>query len=306
MVNHIQEILDNYDTVEFGIGRDQDQGRSFFYVPPNDDVQKDLIEIAKNTLNKMTNQKSSPRLYEPAETYTSYEFLYLPMSHELSSYMYKLHNSVNLDQDNLSNNINNILFYFVKIIDKNKNKVTFLRRAYQFKSITSQRILQFYKDSIRRVEEPIFKLDNEFDIAMDDDHIYILRPSGFEFAGQLKEAILNAVPQNINILSNKLSFINFDNIEKYAKKRPRAARYLASIKSQEEIENINPENLKVHCKNTGVFFNENEEKIYVDDKNIMGFLEVLDRRRYELELIDGQPEQFRASKRDRIKSQDNN
>ncbi len=41
-------------------------------------------------------------------------------------------------------------------------------------------------------------------------------------------------------------------------------------------------------------------KIFVKSGCEMGFLEVLDRRRYRLELIDGQAENFKASSRSKI------
>jgi hypothetical protein len=41
-------------------------------------------------------------------------------------------------------------------------------------------------------------------------------------------------------------------------------------------------------------------KLVVDPKSIMDFLGVLDRRVYEVELVKGSPEPFRATSRSRI------
>ena len=43
-----------------------------------------------------------------------------------------------------------------------------------------------------------------------------------------------------------------------------------------------------------------ELKIFVKSGYEMGFLEVLDRRRYRLELIDGQAENYKASSRNKL------
>ena len=51
----------------------------------------------------------------------------------------------------------------------------------------------------------------------------------------------------------------------------------------------------------GVEVKESEGKITVSAGHEMGFIEVLDRRRYELELVKGQPERFRASGRTPVK-----
>ena len=126
--------------------------------------------------------------------------------------------------------------------------------------------------------------------------MHILRPSGFEFAGRLREAILAAVPKNIQTIQKDLAFVEFGSIEEYAGKHPRAARYLASIQSQ-ETKNIDKNRLKSLCKSTSVEVTELQGKISVVAGHEMGFLEVLERRRYELELVQGQPERFKAASR---------
>jgi hypothetical protein len=49
-----------------------------------------------------------------------------------------------------------------------------------------------------------------------------------------------------------------DTIEQYAAKHPRAARYLASIRGQEEMKNIDKAALKKLCKRPGI-------DVYADD-----------------------------------------
>ena len=101
------------------------------------------------------------------------------------------------------------------------------------------------------VEDKVFKLDSEFDLLVDSSGISILRPSGFEFDGKLKAAILAAAPSNIKEVKKELSFVDFSGIEIYATTHPRAARYLASIRSQEEATNIDKDSLKRLCTRYG-------------------------------------------------------
>ncbi|HWY07541.1 MAG TPA: hypothetical protein VNY24_11825 [Candidatus Acidoferrales bacterium] len=94
--------------------------------------------------------------------------------------------------------------------------------------------------------------------------------------------------------------VDFSSIESYAAHHPRAARYLASIRVQQEAKNIDKENLKKLCQRTGVKVHEVNGKLVVDEGSIMDFLGVLDRRLYEVELVKGSPESFRAASRRRI------
>jgi hypothetical protein len=94
--------------------------------------------------------------------------------------------------------------------------------------------------------------------------------------------------------------VEFSDIEAYATHHPRAARYLASIQSLGEYKNVDKAALKKLCKSTGVAFKEVKGKIVIGEPQIMGFLEVLDQRRYELELVKGSPERFKAASRQKI------
>jgi hypothetical protein len=58
--------------------------------------------------------------------------------------------------------------------------------------------------------------------------------------------------------------------------------------------------LKALCKRTGVEIRESKGKITVDTGQIMPFLQVIDRRRYYLELVPGTPESFVAGSRRKL------
>lgn len=178
--------------------------------------------------------------------------------------------------------------------DEQGRSLTGLRRAQHFKGVVRSRLIRFSTDALKFIDDPVFKLDHDFDLLVDSSTVHILRPSGFESAGKLQEVVLAAVPQNVLAIQSDLAFVDFANIQDYASKRPRAARYLASIKTDKLAEGIDRDFLQNLCNHTGVRISVANGKITVEDGYIMGFLEVLDRRRYELELVRGSPESFRA------------
>ena len=155
-------------------------------------------------------------------------------------------------------------------------------------------------DTLQIIEDTVFKLDNDFDILIDAKNVNILRPSGFEFAGKLQQAILDAVPENIKSIRKDLAFVEFDGIERFSSKHPRAARYLASIRAQGETKHIDKALLKKLCKQTDVEVAETKGKISIATGHEMGFLEVLDRRRYEVSLVKEKPERYRAASRKKL------
>ena len=293
--------IDNVSVTEFGVGRDDGNGQTFFSIPVDTDVQNALREMVSATWQSMQKDTGTPPKYEPSEKHASTEYLHLSLSDELATPIRDLHEAANLAVDAAALADPKQLFcYFGRMTDGKGRRLTALRRATQFKGVLRSRLIRLVTDSLKLVSDKVFKLDSDFDLLVDAKTIHILRPSGFEFAGKLQEAILGAVPTNIKAIQEDLPFVNFANVEEFAGKHPRAARYLASIRSQKETENIDKRALKKLCKDTGVEVTESKGRIVVDGDHVIGFLEVLDRRRYELELVKGSPERFKAASRQKI------
>lgn len=289
------------DTIEFGLGRDDGDGRTFCMVAVDGDVQDALQEMAEATWAAMQDLTDAPPRYEPSEKHAGIEYLHLPLADDLATSMRELHEANNLPIDMTAlNNPESVFCYFARITDTQGRRLTALRRATQFKGILKNRLIRLMTDALKIVEDKIFKLDTDFDLLIDAQNVHILRPSGFEFAGQLQEAIMAAVPSNVAVIKTDLNFVNFDVIESYASQHPRAARYLASIRSLAESKDIDRGRLVQLCSHTGVETEEVDGQITVTEKHVMGFLEVLDRRRYEIELVADAPEQYRAASRSKL------
>lgn len=288
-------------TAQFGVGRDDGDAHAFHRIVVDEDVQIALGEMAAVTWRTMGSLSEVPPRYEPSEKYSSVEHVYLPLDDELAARMSNLHRAENIDIDQAALGDTEAIFcYFTKFTDAEGNGLTAVRRATQFKGVLKSRLIRWITDALKMLEDDVFKLDKDFDLLIDDEAVHILRPSGFEFAGKLQEAILGAVAANGEALQAELPCVSFDTIIEYAGAHPRAARYLASIRSQQEVARIDRQHLIDACAATGVSINTEGEQIVVGERNIMGFLEVLDRRRYEVTLVRDEPEQYRAPSRTRL------
>ncbi len=296
--------IENVTVTEFGVGRDDGNGQTFVTVPVDADVQAALREMVQATWDAMQNDGDGPAKYQPSEKHGSTEYLYLPLDDDLAASVRELHEaaSLHIDTAALSDPVD-VFCYFARVTDKKKRRLTALRRATLFKGVlkSKNRLVRMLDDTLKIIEDTVFKLDNDFDLLVDATNVHILRPSGFEFAGKLQQAVLDAVPKNVKAIAKDLAFVQFDGIEAYTRKHPRAARYLASIRGQEGTRNIDKALLKKLCGQTGVEVAESKGKVIVTDGHEMGFLEVLDRRRYEVSLVREKPERYRAASRKQIK-----
>ena len=297
--------LKSVKTTEFGVGHDDGDARVFSYIAVDAGVQSVLREMAEETWRAMIDADGAPPKYEPSEKHGGIEYVYLPLQDDFSASLRDLHQANNLAPDGTAlSDPATVFCYFVRLTDAKGQRLTALRRATQFKGVLKNRLIRLVTDALRIIEDKVFKLDTDFDLLIDSNNIHILRPSGFEFIGQLQQAVLNAVPENIKILQKEIAFVEFDSILAYASMHPRAARYVASIRAQKETTNIDKRALKRLCMNTGVDIHESNGKITIDDGSVMGFLEVLDRRRYEIELVKDSPERYRAPSRQKLGSTD--
>lgn len=293
--------FDNVKTTEFGVGRDDRGQRAYYFVPTEKGIQSALREMALATWETIYSCDEGPAAYDPGEKYASVESVFIPTGNELCTALRDLHEAVNLPVDvSAISNPEGIFCYFARLTDRHGVRLTAVRRATQFKGVLKKRLIQLRTDTLKMVEDQVFKLDTDFDLLIDDENVHVLRPSGLEFVGQLQSAIREAVPGNVKAIRRDLPFVNFSTIEEYAIAHTRAARYLASIRSQKETKNIDKRKLKAQCRRTGVKFEDSNGTFSVEPEDVMGFLEVLDRRRYEVELVKDAPEQYRAPSRHRL------
>lgn len=301
MADSVQFDLATTKVTEFGLGIDDADGPRLVLVPIEDEVQATLREMVAATRSATKNVNAKATRYQPSEKHGAHENLHLPLNDGLASSVGKIHNASNLPvEPKALRNPKDIYCYFARLSDGEGQHLTAIRRASTFKGILESHLLSFVNDALKLVEDKVFKLDQDFDVLIDSAGVHILRPAGFEFVGDLREAIMKAAPTNIKAIQADLTFVDFGPIETYAMEHPRAARYLASIRLQ-ETKNIDKTNLRKLCKSTGVEITESGGKFVVKAESIMGFLYVLDRRLYQIELVKDSPEKFLAASRSRIK-----
>ena len=294
--------INNVTVAEFGVGYDDGDRSKFVLVPVGGSVQAALQKMIETTWHTMRQNSEEPSQYEPSEKHAGTEYLYMATSNQMGASLLDLHKAENLQiEADALKDPQQISSYFVRMTDHQERRLTGLRRASQFKGLLKKknRLIRVVDDTLQIVEEEVFRLDNDFDLLIDSENLHILRPSAFEVMGKLKDAILDAVPTNVDHVQQSMPFINFEDVRSYASQHPRAARYLASIRLQ-NLTGIDSSALQELCKKTGVELKATNGQLNVTKEHIMDFLEVLDRRRYVDELDPNTLESYRAASRQKI------
>ena len=300
--------LDDVSTIEFGIGRGSPIG--FFFVPTEYGVKQELLEMVHRTWSGVVGdggehrdprQVSDGLYYEPSQKYGTREYCHLDLEDSLAEVFRNAFLAANLDRDHVfPRDLDSVMCYFVRIADREGRRLMAFRRAAYFKGIAKKKLIHVLDDSLRLVRNDVFKLDQDFDVIVDSRSVHVMRPNSFEALGGLKKAILGEVAKNVCTLEAAMPFIDFGPIESYARGRIRAARYLASIRQQNML-GVDRDAVMRQCRVTGVDVTLTKGKITVAETEVMGLLEVLDRRRYQVELVRERPESYRATGREMVR-----
>ena len=151
--------------------------------------------------------------------------------------------------------------------------------------LQKKRLLQLGADSLQIVEDNIFKLDNDFDLTIGENTIYILHPSSLA-------------------LGERLTFLNPATLADYASKHKLAARYVASISNRADLEDFSRNKVQRYCQACNIQIctegTDGDMKIWPDNKHELLFLKLLDRRVLESDLTD-ETEYFETPNRKKMR-----
>lgn len=288
--------LTTISVIEFGVGRDMDSGAEFVLIPTDEDIKAALQDMASQTAEALS--KHDEVAFAPAEKYDSVENVVTATNGEYAGILANLHRAQMLPMlATALSDPEHIFCYFAKLTSTDGRRLTCVRRATQFKGILKSRLIQVVTDALKIVEERTFKLDNDYDLLIDDDNIHILRASGFVVLSGIEGVVLAAVPQNIARLQANLPFVDFTSISNYAATHSRAAKVLASICSEGEANNVSKERLIAACNECGAEVQIIVDQVRPQAGHELSFLMVLDRRLFRVQLVEGQIERYQAGSR---------
>ena len=284
-------------TVEFGLLVGRGEGRRAVIVGADGSVQDALVAMVQAT-SSMADAEPDPRPYNPAEKYATSEYSYLSLADPLAEALVQLQDATNIPSDPAAfDHPEEMSGYFARFTDASGKRLTGIKRATQFKGVLHARLLRILDASLMLVEDDVFKLDSDFDVLIDSKAVHVIHAAGLEVLADLQAAILASVPANVGEMRAQVPFMDLAPIQTYALTHPRAARYIASIRSFARLGPLDMRSVARLCRETDVDAVVRDGKLVVAAGSELAFLEVLDRRRYEVMLVRGNPERFRAASR---------
>lgn len=293
--------LEEIRNVHFGVAVKNVEGYRF--VPVDIEVKTTLKDILISTQNNVNANSVGLREYEPSEKYGTREQLFISLDDDHLDYLRGIFNETNIliDSQPIENYVAQIEFYFAFFILNNGTRVLAVKRPTIFKSLLKSRnlMIRWSGDTLMKMEDQIFKLDEDFDFYVYNNIVYINQPSGFQYTTHIEEFVQErAYDATIN-LATRVPLIRFTVMADFIRESKTGAKLIASIKKRDDLNQINKKNLMRLCNRLRIQLEENDdESIHpsFEDKYI-DFLMVLDRRLFEYSLIKAQKELYEAHSR---------
>lgn len=272
-------------------------------IPIAPEVQDELKVMLDVTLMKFDLPQSADQLpdFSPAEKYSGEEPCKLPLA---TAYMADLAAVVGLQNlpsnTNALESIDELKYYYAIFSDGQNRNLWAFRRAGTFKGVAKSKLAFIRNGLLTMVEGNIFRLDTDFDYLVDQQTIYVLRHSGFEFTTNVHAQMLRAAASNATAVVGIVSYLDLGSTSAYAQKHPRAARLLAAVRARPDLHLLDRRLLEGACQDFGI-------QLVQNDNGTMGpaagheydFLMMIDRRAYTATLIPQQAERYEAASRTR-------
>lgn len=293
-------MIDFSDDMEFVVGCNESGEREYVIVPVNYDVKNVLKQMIAETWQKM--QQNDSVDYDPANQNKDATYLYMSIDDPLSREVRLFHQAEILQTSTaIMKRPGNMFCYCVRVTVDGQ-RLTAMRRASYFKGILKKRgrLIQIMNDTLKIIDDDVFKLDDDFDLLVWNEGLHIWKPTAFETLANIRQIVLQTVSENVKTIQDKIPFVCFNNIAKYAGTRIRAAKALSSLR-QDDLDNIDRTTLAQQCRVMNVGVTNDAETMIIDEKSIGTFLEVLGRRRYLDPLVTEPANVYRAANRQLVK-----
>lgn len=289
---------DEDNTVEFGISRDNEGQEELVRVPADLGIQKVLVEMARDTWDRLTAGDNDPDDFDISELYPNPYPCKLPLDDPLAERIRTLFDAQPRSVGGALQDPNLVGYYYGIFTDAEDRRLLGVRRASQLKSIAKKKLFTGTNDGAKLVKGKVFAFNDVFDFLVDSETVWILNPTGFHATAKTQEAVLEAAAENAAQLGQRVPFIAVDSLTAFCQQHPSAARILASISHRTDLEQTSRELLEASLQDDGVEVTEtDDEELQPSPGHEMAFLKVLDRRRYHVRLVEGATERYEAASR---------
>ena len=277
--------------------------RQRFFVPTDGAIKQQLREILEVTKISILQIDLDWELHDVSEDYGERRRVYAARDSDYLSDLSAIYDVSHFDDlSNAHEHAQDIEYYLATFYDNQDRKVIGIKKATQLKTTLGarNRLMRLVGDTLRMIEDDVLRLDREFDAIITDRYVFMLNVRSVEYLANMVEHVAGAAASKVQQIHDAVAFLDLTRIKESIAEHPRMARLAASIASRSDLAQIQRERVVELADQHGLVLREVNGRLRCRRQDEAKLLEILDARRYYLNLTATQPVPYRATGRQRV------
>lgn len=292
---------DNIQTVNFGVALRSNGNR--YFVPTDAPIKRALQGVLGATADWFGQIETGWQLHDISEDYGEPRAVYAPRGTDYLVDLSDLFNAGDLDDlANAYDHVPNIDHYFGIFHDNQGRKAVGIKKATQLKGTLGarNRLMRIADDSLQMIEDDVLKLDREFDAIVTDRNVFMLKVRSVEYLANIVDHVAGAAAGKVEYIHATVPFLDLTRIRADIAKHPKMARMAASIAARPDLAQIQQGRVEELAAHHGLAFKNVDGRLQCRRQDEAKLLEILDARRYQLDLTAAGPVPYRATGRQEV------
>ncbi|WP_081377162.1 Kiwa anti-phage protein KwaB-like domain-containing protein [Rhizobium etli] len=294
--------VQNIQAVNLGVSLKGNAQR--YFIPSDAGTKSALRSILSDTVNAFEGVATAWEVYDISEDYGSKRRIYSPRDNEYMTALSEIFDVGALpDLTNLNDHVSEIEFYFGEFTDNQGRKAVGIRKATQLKATLTarNRLVRLVNDTVILIEEDTLKLDPQYDVIVTDANIFILNPRNVELVAQITEHVAATATAKVQHIQDTVLFLDMTRIQATIARHPQMARHAASIAANPNLANFQQARIEEMAVRHGIVFKTLADgRLQCRVQDHARLLEILDARRYHLDLAGNGGDPYRATGRQKV------
>lgn len=299
----IEDEFDSQNVVSVNFGVALRSNGSRYFVPTDTLIKNALKDVLGATIASFEQLDGEWEPHDISEDYGDRRRVYAARGTDYLTDLYAIFDAGDFDDlANAHQHVEDIDHYFGVFYDIQGRRAVGIKKGTQLKGTLGARnkLMRLADDSLQMIEDDVLKLDREFDAIVTDGHVFMLKVRAVEYLANIVEHVAGAAAHKVQQIHDTVIFLDFSRIQTDIAKHPKMARMAASIAARSDLAQIRQDRVEELATHHGLVLKEVGGRLQCRRQDEAKLLEILDARRYQLDLTANGPVPYRATGRQRV------
>lgn len=274
------------------------------FVPTDNQIKNALEEILITTVASFDGIGGAWEAYDLSEDYGARRKIHAPLNDEYMAEVALIFNSGALmDMANVDQHIQDLDVYFAEFTDNQGRKCFGIKKATRLKGTAKarNRLVRLVDDTLEMIPDNVLRLDEEFDILVTSNNVFILNAAMLERIANIVNHVAATAATKVQLIHDTVTFLDLSRIKADISRHPRIARQAAAVAANPKLASLKQDRVQEAAEKHGIKFKALADgRLQCRVSDHARLMEILDARRYHLDLADDGGDLYRASGRQKV------